>query len=143
MASTEYGDDSSREAKSFQPELFTRTFSFTSKTDMTSKIALVVVDVQDGIANLTDGVPDADQIIKAISAILLLARQHNEVNKQREKAIEILFVQHDDKDPQDPLYREKPTWDLVFPPRLGVKTERLVSKNVGEYKPNRDCDNFN
>ena len=102
---------------------------------MTSKIALVVVDVQEGIANLTDGVPDADKIHQAISAILLLARQHNEVSRQREKAIEILFIQHDDKDPEDPLYRGKPTWDLVFPPRLGVETERLVSKNVGMYWP--------
>lgn len=129
--------------KASSPSSSNETFSFIANTDMTSKTALVVVDVQDGIANLTDGVPDADKIIKAISAILLLARQHNEVNKQREKAIEILFVHHDDKDPQGPLYRGKPTWDLVFPPRLGVKTERLVSKNVGEYNSHRDCDNHN
>jgi len=106
---------------------------------MAPKTALVVVDVQQGIANLTSGVPDADEIHQAISCILRLARQHNDINQEREKAIEILSIQHDDKDPEDPLYRGKPTWDLLFPPRLGVKTERLVSKNVGKYKPNGDC----
>jgi len=100
---------------------------------MTSKIALFVVDVQEGIANLTSGVPDADNINQAISAVLRLARQHNDINQEREKAIEILFIQHDDKDPEDPLYRGKPTWNLVFPPRQGVETERLISKNVGTY----------
>jgi len=105
----------------------------TANPSMAPKTALVVVDVQEGIANLTSGVPDADKITKAIGAILLLARQHNEVNREREKAIEILFIQHDDKDSEDPLYRGKPTWNLVFPPRQGVKTERLISKNVGTY----------
>lgn len=98
---------------------------------MTSRTALVVVDVQEGIANLNNGVPDADKITQAIGSILRLARQHNEDNIESGEKIEILFIQHDDKDPEDPLYRGKPTWKLVFPPRQGVETERLVSKNVG------------
>jgi nicotinamidase-related amidase len=101
---------------------------------MTSQTALVVVDVQDGIANSTDGVPDAGEITHAISSIVRLARLHDQTeenNRENNKSIEILFVQHDDKDPDDPLYRGKATWNLLFPPRQDVETERLVSKNVG------------
>jgi nicotinamidase-related amidase len=105
---------------------------------MTSSTALIVVDVQEGIANLNDGVPDAEKIIPAIDSILRLARTHNEMaittSKSKDKIVEILFVQHDDKDPEDPLYRGKPTWNLVFPPRQGATNERLISKKVGVYQ---------
>lgn len=106
---------------------------------MTSRTALVVVDVQEGIANQKDGVPDADKINKAIGSILRQARQHNDVNSQRAEQIEILFIQHDDKDPEDPLHRGKSTWNLVFPPRQGTENERLVSKDVGRYLPRSAC----
>ncbi|KEQ96312.1 hypothetical protein AUEXF2481DRAFT_28275 [Aureobasidium subglaciale EXF-2481] len=101
---------------------------------MFSEEALVVVDVQDGIANLVDGVPDAEQINNAIGSVLHRARQHNDQADQTglAKPIKILFIQHDDKDPSDPLWRGKTTWELVFPPRKGITTEMLVSKNVGE-----------
>ncbi|KAI5247559.1 hypothetical protein E4T43_02057 [Aureobasidium subglaciale] len=94
--------------------------------------ALVIVDVQDGIANPIDGVPDAEQINNAIGSILHRVRQHNDQAHQTASAkpIKILFIQHDDKDPNDPLWRGKPTWELVFPPRKGITTEVLVSKNV-------------
>ncbi|KAI5201219.1 hypothetical protein E4T42_08721 [Aureobasidium subglaciale] len=101
---------------------------------MFSEEALVVVDVQDGIANLVDGVPDAEQINNAIGSVLHRARQHNDQADQTglAKPIKILFIQHDDKDPSDPLWRGKTTWELVFPPRKGITTEMLVSKNVAE-----------
>ncbi|KAI5206821.1 hypothetical protein E4T39_02246 [Aureobasidium subglaciale] len=99
---------------------------------MIARTALIVVDVQDGIANLNDGVPDAEQVNHAISSILHLVRQHNDNAAQTgtTKPIKILFIQHDDKDPSDPLWRGKPTWELVFPPRKGSISEMLVSKNV-------------
>lgn len=103
---------------------------------MVSRLALIVVDVQDGIANFIDGVPDADKIVPAIDSILRLTRLHNEIEicdlKSKDK-VEIIFVQHDDKDPGDPLFRGKPTWELVFRPREKAKNERLVSKDVGGY----------
>ncbi|KAK5999703.1 hypothetical protein QM012_005109 [Aureobasidium pullulans] len=102
---------------------------------MGDRTALVVVDVQDGIANATDGVPDAEQIKGAIGHILNLARQHNQNNTDgldTGQDIEILFIQHDDKDPNDPLHRGKPTWNLVYPPHDGNKTESLISKSVGD-----------
>ncbi|THY72586.1 hypothetical protein D6C94_06597 [Aureobasidium pullulans] len=100
---------------------------------MGTRTALFVVDVQEGIANATDGVPDAEQIKQAISSVINLARQHNDTLTGDEKSSEklkIIFVQHDDKDPKDPLHRGKPTWNLVFQPRPGFDTEMLVSKNV-------------
>lgn len=108
---------------------------------MGNRTALIVVDVQDGIANATDGVPDAEQIKQAISHILHLARQHNQNIKhyqEQHRSIAILFVQHDDKDPADPLHRGKPTWNLVFQPQKGVATERLVSKDIGKHKQVND-----
>ncbi|KAI4723701.1 hypothetical protein E4T48_00010 [Aureobasidium sp. EXF-10727] len=100
---------------------------------MDNRTALIVVDVQDGIANAKDGVPNADQVKQAVSSVLHLARQHNENvshSKDPTHKVEILFVQHDDQEPSDPLHRGKPTWKLVFPPQEGVKTERLISKTV-------------
>ena len=103
---------------------------------MSTRTALFVVDVQEGIANATDGVPDAEQIKQAISSVINLARQHNDTltgdEKDSEK-LKIIFVQHDDKDPKAPLHRGKPTWNLVFQPRPGLDTEMLVSKNVRKY----------
>jgi nicotinamidase-related amidase len=104
---------------------------------MASRLALIVVDVQDGIANSIDGVLDADKIVPAIDSILRLTRQHNdsEIREPGSKGeVEILFIQHDDKDPQDPLYRGKPTWELIFQPRENAKNERFVSKDVGKYE---------
>jgi nicotinamidase-related amidase len=104
---------------------------------MISRTALIVVDVQDGIANLTDGVPDADEVTQAISSILRDARLHNGIqitHYESKRMVEIVFVQHDDKNPEEPLYRGKATWNLVFPPQQSAEHERLVSKDVGKYK---------
>ncbi|TIA11557.1 hypothetical protein D6C80_07418 [Aureobasidium pullulans] len=100
---------------------------------MSTRTALFVIDVQEGIANANDGVPDAERIKQAISSVIDLARQHNDTLTGDEKGSEklkIIFFQHDDKDPKDPLHRGKPTWNLVFQPRPGFDTEMLVSKNV-------------
>jgi nicotinamidase-related amidase len=97
---------------------------------MTSQTALVVVDVQDGIANSTYGVPDAGEITHAISSIVPLARLHNETqsgSQGSKNSVEILLIQHDDKDPEDPLYRGKATWKLLFPPRQGVLGDMFSS----------------
>lgn len=110
---------------------------------MTSQTALVVVDVQDGIVNSTHGVPDAGEITHAIGSIVRLARLHNETqsgSQGSKDSVEILFIQHDDKDPEDPLYRGKATWELLFPPLQAVETERLVSKDVGMYRPDSGVD---
>jgi nicotinamidase-related amidase len=104
---------------------------------MVSRLALIVVDVQDGIANFIDGVPDADKIVPAIDSILRLTRLHNEIeicNSESKDKVEIIVVQHDDNDPEDPLHQGKSTWELVFQPREHAKNERLVSKDVGGYK---------
>jgi nicotinamidase-related amidase len=104
---------------------------------MAFRQALIVVDVQDGISNSIDGVPDADKIVPAIDSILRLTRLYNDLGirgPESKDKVEIVFVQHDDKDPEDPLHRGKPTWELIFQPREKAKNERLVSKDVGEYK---------
>jgi nicotinamidase-related amidase len=79
---------------------------------MLSRTALIVVDVQYCIANLTDGVPDADEVTQAISSVLRDARLHNEIqiaHHESKRMVEIVFVQHDDKNPEDPLFRGKTT----------------------------------
>ena len=127
--------------------MLSRCSMFASDSDMITRTALIVVDVQEGIATLPDGVPDADKIVLAIGSIIQLARQRNEEvqmrNEASERSVKLLFVQHDDKDPEDPLHRGKPTWDLVFPPRQGLKTESLISKNVGRYQSGYKWQNCN
>ncbi|KAI6845650.1 putative ATP binding protein [Hortaea werneckii] len=47
------------------------------------------------------------------------------------RKIRIVFVQHNDKDPDDPIYEGKPTWELMFSPRKDDGAELLVFKDVG------------
>ncbi|KEQ68278.1 hypothetical protein M436DRAFT_77018 [Aureobasidium namibiae CBS 147.97] len=99
----------------------------TANTSIASKSALGVVNVQEGIADLTSGVPDADRINHAISCILRLARQHNDTNKHREEAIEILFIQHDDKNRRPFVSRKTDLESDVDFQKTSVRIDQAVS----------------
>ncbi|KAI6790780.1 hypothetical protein KC360_g7403 [Hortaea werneckii] len=77
--------------------------------------ALFVIDVQQGLIAGSDAVPDAV-----------------ELKNQSSRKIRVVFVQHNDKDPDDPIYKGKPTWELMFSPRKDDDCELLVSKDVGD-----------
>lgn len=100
---------------------------------------LFVIDVQKYLIAGPDAVPDAPNIRQAISDILKSTRQQNDLaqlkSNESSRRTKIVFVQHDDKDPHDPLHKGKPTWELEFVPRKDDDAEVLVSKNVREYLP--------
>lgn len=108
----------------------------TDPTPIFKSQAFFVIDVQQGLIAGPEAVPDALEIRQAISDILESIRQHNDnvaqlKNKSSRKKIRIVFVQHNDKDPNDPLHKGKPTWELTFSPRKDDEAELLVSKDVG------------
>jgi len=96
--------------------------------------AVFVIDVQRYLITGPDAVPDAMEVRQAVSDILKSTRQRNDDHESRQKT-KIVFVQHDDKDPEDPLYRGKPTWELEFNPRKNDVAEVLVSKDVRKSMP--------
>jgi hypothetical protein len=96
-----------------------------------------VIDVQKYLIEGPDAVPDALDVRQAISDILGAVRQRNDLIKESSRKTKIVFVQHDDKDPQDPLHKGKPTWELEFNPRKNNDAEVLVSKNVRESPTTR------
>lgn len=97
--------------------------------------ALFVIDVQRGLIQGPDTVPDALEVQQAISDILKSVREHNDLaqrNDESSRKVKIVFVQHNDKDPDDPLHKGKSTWELMFKPRKDDDAELLVSKDVGK-----------
>jgi len=100
------------------------------------RLAFFVIDVQKHLVSGPDAVPDALEIRQAINDTLESVRQHNDRVElephESARKTRIIFVQHDDKDPDDPLYKGKPTWELEFDPRKDDNAEALVSKDVGE-----------
>jgi len=94
-----------------------------------------VIDVQKGLIEGPNAIPDAVEVRKAISDILNSIRQHNDESSRK---LKIVFVQHDDINPHDPLHKGKPTWELEFNPRKGDDAEILVSKDVRELLPPRN-----
>ncbi|KAI7345691.1 hypothetical protein KC320_g8238 [Hortaea werneckii] len=96
--------------------------------------ALFVIDVQQGLITGPEAVPDAIQVRQAIHDVLESVRHHNDTvqrNNKSSKRIRIFFAQHNDKDPDDPMYKGKPTWELMFSPRKDDDAEILVFKDVG------------
>lgn len=96
--------------------------------------ALFVIDVQQGLIAGPEAVPDALEVRQAIHDVLESVRHHNDtaqLNNKSCKRVKIVFVQHNDKDPEDPIYKGKPTWELMFSPRENDDAERLVFKDVG------------
>jgi nicotinamidase-related amidase len=98
------------------------------------RLAVFVIDVQKYLISGPDAVPDALEIRQAISNTLESVRQHNDLVElephESARKTRIIFVQHDDKDPHDPLHKGKPTWELEFSPRKDDDTEVFVSKDV-------------
>jgi len=97
--------------------------------------ALFIIDVQNHLAIGPTGVPDAEKIRHAISIVLELTRQHNGNMMGQgtsDERVKIVFVQHNDSDLDDPLYKGKESWGLVFRPQAGDDAEILVQKDEGE-----------
>lgn len=94
--------------------------------------AVFVIDVQRYLIAGPDAVPDAVEVRHAINEKLESIRQHNDSTEASSKT-KIVFVQHDDKDPSDPLHKGKPTWELEFKPRKDDDAEVLVSKDVRKF----------
>lgn len=80
--------------------------------------ALFIIDVQVDIADQVDSeVPDASAIRETLDKLIKGVREHNHsrVSNDSEK-VQLIFVQHNDRNPEDPLAKGKPTWELVFKP---------------------------
>ena len=92
--------------------------------------AVLVIDVQKYLIEGPNAVPDASEVRQAISDIIGSIRQHNDEFSRKTM---IVFVQHDDKDPNDPLHKGKATWELEFNPRKDDDAELLVSKDVRKH----------
>lgn len=103
--------------------------------------AIFVIDVQQALTSGPDAVPDALDVLQAINHVLRKVRQQNDEAQSSagpKRKTQIVFVQHNDNDPQDPLWKGKATWELTFPPREDDDAEVLVSKDVRKYT----CDGF-
>ncbi|KAI6802937.1 hypothetical protein KC332_g9566 [Hortaea werneckii] len=93
-----------------------------------------VIDVQQGLIAGPEAVPDAVEVHQAIHDVLESVRHHNDtaqLNNKLSKRVKIVFAKHNDKDPEDPMYKGKSTWELTFSPREDDDAERLVFKDVG------------
>jgi len=104
--------------------------------------ALFVIDVQQGLIAGPAAVPDAVEVRQAIHDLLESVRHHNDTSQLKDRSsrkIRIVFVQHNDKDPDDPIYEGKPTWELMFSPRKDDGAELLVFKDVGTFVPSLKC----
>ena len=99
--------------------------------------AVFVIDVQKYLIAGPDAVSDALEVSQAIGDVLESIRQHNNLallnNFDSSRRTKIFFVQHYDKDPNDPLHKGKSTWELEFNPREDDDAESLVSKDVRKY----------
>ncbi|KAI7278789.1 hypothetical protein KC345_g5755 [Hortaea werneckii] len=96
--------------------------------------ALFVIDVQQSLIAGPEAVPDAVEVRQAIHNVLKSVRHHNDtaqLNNESSKRVKIVFVQHNDKDPEDPMYKGKPTWEPMFSPRKDDDAECLVFKDFG------------
>ncbi|GAB1733775.1 hypothetical protein NU195Hw_Modified_536t1 [Hortaea werneckii] len=74
--------------------------------------ALFVIDVQQGLIAGPKAVPDAVEVRQAIHNVLESVRHHNDtaqLKNESSKRVRIVFVQHNDKDPEDPMYKGRPT----------------------------------
>ncbi|KAI7475406.1 hypothetical protein KC351_g10097 [Hortaea werneckii] len=92
-----------------------------------------VIDVQQDLIAGPEAVPDAVEVHQAIHDVLEPVRHHNDtaqLNNKLSKRVKIVFAQHNDKDPEDPMYKGKSTWELTFSPREDDDAERLVFKDV-------------
>jgi hypothetical protein len=109
----------------------------TDSTPVFDRRTVFVIDVQKYLIAGPDAVPDALEVRQAIGDVLESTRQHNNLallnNLDSSRKTKIVFVQHDDKDPNDPLHKGKPTWELEFNPREDDDAESLVSKDVRKY----------
>ena len=105
-----------------------------------SRTALFVIDVQVDLAQKADSeVPDAEAIREALSNLIKGVRDYNDTEKTNAaQKVQLVFVQHNDLDPEDPLAKGKPTWELVFKPNEH-EGDWYISKDVRDtFESNPD-----
>lgn len=103
----------------------------------TFKTALFIIDVQVDLADKADSeVPDAEAIREALNSLIKGVRDYNQsVPSQK---VQLIFVQHNDRDPKDPLAKGKFTWELVFKPKV-EEGDWYISKDVRDtFESNPD-----
>jgi nicotinamidase-related amidase len=106
------------------------------------KTALFVVDVQVELADdAKNQVPHASRIREAAIAILAKARSRIDGARENNESVPltIIFVQHEESPEDGALVRGSKLWELVFHPRKGDDTERVVAKSVckASFPPTR------
>ena len=106
--------------------------TMTDSNPVFARRAVFVIDVQKYLIAGPDAVPDAFEVRRAINDIIESIRQCND-NNGSSRRTKIVFVQHDDKDPNDPLHKGKATWELEFNPRKDDDAELHVSKDVRKH----------
>jgi hypothetical protein len=92
--------------------------------------ALFVVDIQRGLLDIPKTkIPHAERIRKVATIILAKARSSIDGSRNigEEPRLSIVVIQH-----EEGTESGTEPWELVFPPREGDATERLVSKSHSE-----------
>ncbi|KAG7284563.1 hypothetical protein NEMBOFW57_010941 [Staphylotrichum longicolle] len=89
--------------------------------------ALFVIDIQNDLAtDPNTRIPHSARIKAAGEKILAAARATKNIPQSGPSTI--VFVQHEEKPESGSLVRGSEPWQLVFEPRPGASTERLVAK---------------
>jgi hypothetical protein len=97
--------------------------------------ALFVVDLQKSmLGHPKTEIPHAQRIYEAASSILSKARSSiNESRKAEQKPyLSVVVVQHEEEPESGDLVKNTEPWEVVFPPREGDDSERIVHKTDGE-----------
>lgn len=119
--------DSSRQLSGFSPLFLSSISLFQSSSNSTMATALFVIDIQNDLAtDPSTRIPHSARIKAAGEKILAVARAAKNVPQSGPSTI--VFVQHEEKPESGSLVRGSEPWQLVFEPRPGASTERLVAK---------------
>ncbi|MCO5565769.1 hypothetical protein L7F22_019444 [Adiantum nelumboides] len=105
----------------------------------TFKTALFIIDVQVDLAEKADSeVPDAEAIREALNSLIKGVRDYNHNQSVTSQKVQLIFVQHNDRNPKDPLAKGKSTWELVFKPKE-EEGDWYISKDVRDtFESNPD-----
>jgi hypothetical protein len=108
-----------------------------------SQTALFVVDIQNDMANdPKTEIPHAARIRDVGAKILVKARavEDNSTLIDGGSKMSIVFVQHEESPGDGPLVKGMKPWELVFDPRKGAGSERLVAKTTRQILSLLTCD---
>jgi nicotinamidase-related amidase len=95
--------------------------------------ALFVIDIQEELAgDLGTQIPHANRIREAGTKILADARKLIDTAREKggEPPLSIFIIQHEETPEDGTMVRGSKPWELIFSPRKGDETERVVGKTT-------------